>query len=191
MHYTHSAHRCTCSHKYTHAHHTCAQRHAHDIRTICAHTSAYTNALSHTLVRTHTCTPVCTHVLMPTEFTGWEDLTIISCCPGHSHRLLTALPTEALAPHPVHALQSTPYRARGTCSNPTPPWAPQKFPLHLGVKGEVLTIMKDAQHPINAAMLISCFSNTPGGSCPTVSSGKVWRYFRLSHLVRLLSNLVG
>lgn len=42
-----------------------------------------------------------------------------------------------------------------------------KVPASLGVKGEVLTIMKDAQHPITAAILISCFSNTPGGSCPT------------------------
>ena len=159
------AHPHTSTH--THAHNTCAQRHAHDICTIYAHTSAYTSALAHTPVCTHRCTPICTHVLTHTEFTGREDLTSIPCCPGHSHRLRIALPTEALAPPCPCPAVHPPHTGPRDLLKPNSPVAAPAVPASLGVKGEVLTILKDAQHPITAAMLMSCFSHTPGRSCPT------------------------
>lgn len=127
---------CTQMHTLTQVHTHTLTTHVHrDMHMTYApsvHTQVHTQMLSHTHLCAHTHTPVCTHVLTHTEFTGWENLTSIPCCPGHSHRLLTAVPTEALAPHPVHALQSIPHRAGGTCSNPTPQWEPQQFLLHLG-----------------------------------------------------------
>lgn len=128
---------CTQMHTLTqvhiHTHTTHVHRDMHMTYAQSVHTQVHTQVLSHTHLCAHTDVHPYVHMYSHTECTGWEDLTSIPCCPGHSHRLLIALPTEALAPHPVHALQSIPHtQARGTCSNPTPQWQPQQFPLHLG-----------------------------------------------------------
>ena len=93
---------CTQMHMFIqvhiHTHTTHVHRDMHMTYAQSVHTQVHTQMLSHTHLCAHTCTPVCTHVLTHTEFTGWDNLTSISCCPGHSHRLLTAVPTEALPP---------------------------------------------------------------------------------------------
>ena len=138
------------------------------------HTQVHTQVLSHTHLCAHTDVHPYVHMyshtqslLTHTEFTGREDLTSIPCCPGHSHRLRIALPTEALAPPCPCPAVHPPHTGPRDLLKPNSPVAAPAVPASLGVKGEVLTILKDAQHPITAAMLMSCFSHTPGRSCPT------------------------
>lgn len=171
---------CTHTDTLTQVHmHTCVYTDMHATYTQSMHTQvhAHTQTCSHTRPCIHTSARThvhpCVHMYPHSHRVYWAGgLTSISSCPGHCHKLLTTLPASALPPHPFlcHAV-CPPCRGPRDLFKPkpahdTPPLKPPAVPVSLRVKAEVLTIMKDTQHPIAAAMLTSCFPNTPGGIVP-------------------------
>ena len=177
--YTECTHTDTHPHTSAHTHTIRVYRHMHTTYTQSMHTQVHahtqtcsqTRPCTHTSARTHVYP--CVHMYPHSHRVYWAGgLTSISSCPGHCYKLLTALPVSALAPRPFLCLAvCPPCRGPRDLFKPKPahdtlPLKPPAVPVLLRVKAEVLTIMKDTQHPIAAAMLTSCFPNTPGGIVP-------------------------